>query len=77
MQGFLGSAMGMLGRQSGEERQFDFTGAGTVLLQSSEHAVADPQLLRQIQGQVGVLGLPALQQLQVTVQQRIASQQQH
>jgi hypothetical protein len=77
MQGFLGSAMGMMGRQSGEERQFDFTGAGTVLLQSSEHAVADPQLLQQIQGQVGVLGLPALQQLQATVQARIASQQQH
>jgi hypothetical protein len=77
MQGFLGGLTGMMGRQSGEERQFDFTGAGTVLLQSSENAVADPQLLQQIQSQVGVLGLPALQQLQMTVQQRIASQQQH
>ena len=77
MQGFLGTAMSFGGVVSGEERQFDFTGAGTVLLQSSEHAVADPQLLQQIQSQVGVLGLPALQQLQVTVQQRIASQQQH
>ncbi len=76
MQGFLGGALGMIGMQSGEERQFDFTGAGTVLLQSSESAVADPHLIRQLEGQVGTLGVPGLQQLQRTIQQRLASQQQ-
>jgi hypothetical protein len=76
MQGFLGGALGMMGMQSGEERQFDFTGAGTVLIQSSESSVADPHLVRQLEGQVGVLGVPGLQQLQRTIQQRLASQQQ-
>src|SRR3954469_18233412 len=47
MTGFLASAMGMLELNSGEERQFDFTGAGTVLIQSSERGVTDPHLLRQ------------------------------
>ena len=36
MQTFLAAASNFLGRNSGEERQFDFTGAGTVLIQSSE-----------------------------------------
>ena len=76
MTGFLGGAMGMLfGTQSGEERQFDFTGAGTVLLQSSENAVADPHLLRQLEGQVGTLGAPGLTRLQQIIQQRLAGQQ--
>ena len=49
--------MGMMfGVQSGEERQYDFTGAGTVLLQSSEHTLADPHLVQQLEGQVGALG---------------------
>lgn len=76
MTGFLGGAMGMLGSNSGEERQFDFTGAGTVLIQSSENSVADPHLLRQLEGQVGTLGLPGLQRMQQVVQQRLAAQQQ-
>ena len=42
MGGFLASAMGLLGVTSGEERQFDFTGAGTVLLQSSERGRGRP-----------------------------------
>ena len=76
MTGFLGGAMGMLfGVQSGEERQFDFTGAGTVLLQSSEHAVADPHLLRQLEGQVGTLSAPGLTRLQQVIQQRLGAQQ--
>ncbi len=77
MSGFLGAAMGFFGSNSGEERQFDFTGAGTVLLQSSEKSVADPALLRQLESQVGTLGVPALQSLQQTIQSRIAGQQQH
>ena len=76
MQGFLGAAMGFMGSNSGEERQFDFTGAGTVLLQSSEKSVADPALLRQLEGQVQTLGIPGLQALQQTIQSRLAGQQQ-
>ncbi|MHA6782347.1 AIM24 family protein [Pseudonocardia saturnea] len=76
MTGFLGGAMGMLGSNSGEERQFDFTGAGTVLIQSSENSVADPHLLRQLEGQVGALGLTGLQRMQQVIQQRLAAQQQ-
>ena len=75
MSGFLQSAMGMLGATSGEERQFDFTGAGTVLLQSSENSVADPHLLRQLEGQVGTLAPSGLQRLQQVIQQRLAQQQ--
>ncbi len=75
MSGFLSSAMGVLGSNSGEERQFDFTGAGTVLIQSSEGSVADPHLLRQLEGQVGTLGMPGLQRMQQVIQQRLAQQQ--
>lgn len=75
MSGFLSSAMGLLGRTSGEERQFDFTGAGTVLIQSSESTVSDPHLLRQLEGQIGGLGTPGLQHIQRVVQQRLSQQQ--
>jgi hypothetical protein len=75
MSGFLSSAMGMLGSNSGEERQFDFTGAGTVLIQSSEGSVADPHLLRQLEGQVGTLGTSGLQRMQQVIAQRLAQQQ--
>lgn len=76
MAGFLGGAMGvLLGTQSGEERQFDFTGTGTVLLQSSENAVSDGHLLRQLEGQLGTLGVPGLSRLQQVIQQRLGAQQ--
>ena len=76
MNGFLQGVLGMFGQNSGEERQFDFTGAGTVLLQSSESGVHDPHLVRQLESQVGTLGVPGLQQIQRTVQQRLMEQQQ-
>lgn len=75
MSGFLSSAMGMLGVTSGEERQFDFTGSGTVLIQSSERGVADPHLLRELEGQVGTLGTAGLTRLLTVIQQRLAQQQ--
>lgn len=75
MSGFLSSAMGLLGVTSGEELQFDFTGAGTVLLQSSERGVADPQLLRQLEGQVGTLNEPGLMHLQRVIAQLLEQQQ--
>jgi hypothetical protein len=74
MGGFLAAAAGLMGAQSGEERQFDFTGAGTVLLQSSEGAVHDPALIRQLQSQVNTLGVPGLQQLQATISARLAQE---
>lgn len=77
MNGFLQAAAGMFGRESGEERQFDFTGAGTVLMQSSEKAVNDPQLLASIRPQVELLSTPSLQSLSATIQQKLASQQQY
>jgi uncharacterized protein (AIM24 family) len=76
MTGFLGTAAGVLGVTSGEERQFDFTGAGTVLLQSSERAVADPHLLRQLESQVGTLGAPDLTRLQQVIQSQLAERRQ-
>jgi hypothetical protein len=76
MHGFLSAALGNLGMNSGEERQFDFTGAGTVLLQSSEKAIDDPKLVQMLQSQVATLGVGGLTTLQATIQQRLAAQQQ-
>ena len=75
MTGFLSTAMGLLGSNSGEERQFDFTGAGTVLIQSSERGVADPHLLRQLESQVATLEATGLAHLQQVIAQRLAQQQ--
>ena len=75
MSGFLAAAGGMLGRQSGEERQFDFTGAGTVLVQSSEVVREDPQLLQMVEEQTQQLAVPQLQQLHRSIGQRLAAQQ--
>ncbi|PRY49652.1 uncharacterized protein (AIM24 family) [Geodermatophilus tzadiensis] len=46
---------GALGRASGEERQYDFTGTGTILLQSSEVAREDPAVLRLVESQTQLL----------------------
>jgi len=50
-----GMLQGALGRASGEERQYDFTGAGTVLLQSSEVVREDPAVLRLVEQQTDAL----------------------
>lgn len=50
-----GMLQGALGRESGEERQYAFVGAGTVLLQSSEVVREDPALLRLVEQQAGQL----------------------
>ncbi|MDO9398908.1 MAG: AIM24 family protein, partial [Herbiconiux sp.] len=75
MEGVMGAIAGMLRQNSGEEHQLDFTGAGTVIMQSSEKT-NDTGMLRSMQSQVGGLGLPGLQQLQATVQSRIAQESQ-
>ncbi|MGY1796771.1 AIM24 family protein [Geodermatophilus sp. SYSU D00525] len=54
-QSFLGALTGALGRASGEERQYDFTGKGTILLQSSEIAREDPAVLRLVESQTQLL----------------------
>lgn len=55
MASFGGALGAAFGRVSGEERQFDFTGAGTVLLQSSEVVREDPALLAQVEAQTQLL----------------------
>lgn len=77
VQGAMGMAGVMLGLrgQSGEEHQFEFTGEGTVLMQSTE-AVDDTGILREMEAQIPLLGLPGLQRIQAAVQARIASESQ-
>lgn len=70
MRGFLGALQGQVGRESGEERQFDFTGAGTVLMQSSETVREDPALLRSIQAQAEQLTQAQMQRLGQSLIQR-------
>jgi uncharacterized protein (AIM24 family) len=78
MRGVLGAARMMfgVGASSGEEHQFDFTGEGMVLMQSSEVVMDEKTLLRDLEGQVGMLGVGGLQRLQSTIQQRLASERQ-
>ncbi|NAZ81512.1 AIM24 family protein [Kineococcus sp. R8] len=72
---FLGAARGaVLGTRSGEERQYDFTGAGTVLLQSSERMLEDPHVVRRLEGEVRSLGVNQLTHLQGVVNAQL---QQH
>ena len=47
----MGMLQGALGKESGEERQYAFVGAGTVLMQSSEVLREDPALLRVVEQQ--------------------------
>ena len=54
LMGLLGGA---LGKQSGEERQYAFVGAGTVLMQSSEVVREDPSLLTIVEQQTHLLSV--------------------
>ncbi len=51
----VGALQGAFGRASGEEKQFDFTGTGTILLQSSEAGRPDPAVLRLVEEQTQLL----------------------
>jgi uncharacterized protein (AIM24 family) len=75
MEDFLGMAQAFFGRESGEERQFDFNGSGTVLLQSSELMKEDPAVLRQLEAQTHSLTTPQLQWLQASIARRVQTQQ--
>ena len=67
----MGALQGAFGRASGEERQYDFTGAGTVLLQSSEVLREDPALLRIVEQQTQQLSDPQALGLAQRLQQRV------
>ncbi len=71
MTSFLGAAQGFFGRVSGEERQLDFTGAGTVLLQSSEIVLEDPSILAAVTEQTNLLSPSQLSILQHTITARL------
>ncbi|MEU4842046.1 AIM24 family protein [Nocardia testacea] len=74
--GFLAAGAAAFGVTSGEERQFDFTGAGTVLIQSSEKVLSDAALIRTIEGQLqSGITVPGLQRLQGVIAQQLAGQQ--
>ena len=75
---YMASVMGMIGNMfgrggSGEEHQLDFTGAGTVLMQSSEES-DDTGVLKHIDSQIPVLGVAGLRQVQANVNQRLAQE---
>jgi hypothetical protein len=71
MSSFLSAAQGFFGRVSGEERQLDFTGAGTVLLQSSEMVMEDPSILAAATEQTNLLSTSQLAVLQRTIAARL------
>ncbi|UGT59190.1 AIM24 family protein [Nocardia asteroides] len=74
---FLAAGAARFGVSSGEERQFDFTGAGTVLIQSSEKVLSDSQVVRTIEGQLqSGMTVGGLQRLQGVITQQLAGQQQ-
>lgn len=62
-QSLLAGISGMFGRESGEERQYDFTGAGTILMQSSELLRVDSALLRLVESQTNLLDANSASQL--------------
>lgn len=63
------------GVHSGEERQFDFTGAGTVLIQSSEKVIDDSSLVRTIEGHLPGLSSGGLQRINHVVSQQLQQHQ--
>lgn len=73
---FIAAAGHGMGVRSGEERQFDFTGAGTVLVQSSEKVINDQHVVRSITGQLPGLSTTGLQQINSQIQQQLMQQQQ-
>ncbi|MFD9662333.1 AIM24 family protein [Rhodococcus sp. NPDC059968] len=71
---FLAAGAHMMGINSGEERQFDFTGAGTVLIQSSEKVLSDTYVVRSIEGQIHGITPSGLQRLNGVIAAKLAEQ---
>lgn len=78
MRGAFGAARMVfgIGGASGEEHQFDFTGQGTVLMQSSEAVMNEDVLLRDLEGQIGMVGASGLQRLHQVIGQRLSAERQ-
>ncbi|BCM92275.1 hypothetical protein IAD21_04154 [Abditibacteriota bacterium] len=67
----VGTLVGI--RSSGEEEQLDFTGAGTILVQSSEEPLQGRSSLTTIMAEIAGLHQGDLQQLQANITQRLRS----
>ena len=74
--GFMAAGAAMMGAASGEEQQFDFTGSGTVLIQSSEKVINDHNLVRSLESQIPGLSSVGLTRLNQKIQSQLAQQQQ-
>ncbi|MBJ8347634.1 AIM24 family protein [Antrihabitans sp. YC2-6] len=74
---FLAAGAARFGINSGEERQFDFTGAGTVLIQSSEKILDDSFVVRTIEGQLHGLSAVGLQRLNSVITSQMGGQQRY
>jgi hypothetical protein len=61
-------------RHSGEEKQVDFTGSGTILVQSSEEPLAGRSDLPTILAQVSGLRQGDLQAVQAHIAQKLRGQ---
>ncbi|MFW0797125.1 AIM24 family protein [Gordonia sp. CPCC 205515] len=72
---FMAAAGRRFGINSGEERQFDFVGAGTVLIQSSEKVRNDSSIIRSIQGQLPGISVPGLQQINQQISAQLGQHQ--
>lgn len=73
--GLLSATASRVGIRSGEEQQFDFTGVGTVLVQSSEKVINDNAVVRSITGQLPGVSTAGLQQIHSHVQSQLNQQQ--
>lgn len=72
MRGMFGMVRSMIGgRSSGEEKQLDFTGQGTVLIQSSEMGLVGRTALDDVLARTGSLQQNELQQLLSHINQRL------
>ncbi|XAS76811.1 AIM24 family protein [Dermatophilaceae bacterium Sec6.4] len=69
--GFMAAGAAMMGVNSGEEQQFDFTGTGTVLIQSSEKIRDDGDIVRSIQQQLPGMSQGGLAQIQSRIQAQL------
>lgn len=73
--GFMAAGAARMGFNSGEERQFDFTGAGTILVQSSEKVISDSAIVRTIESQLHGLTFSGLQHLNSVITSQMSAQQ--
>lgn len=73
---FMAAGAARMGINTGEERQFDFTGDGTILIQSSEKVISDSAIVKTIESQLHGLTLGGLQRLNTVISSQMAQEQQ-